>query len=53
MLAGDLGERYRDAIDEAQSLGALLDGKRRALETAELERRLAALETRFALTEEI
>jgi hypothetical protein len=39
--------------DEAQSLGALLDGQRRALETAELERRIVALETRFALAEEV
>jgi hypothetical protein len=33
--------------DEAQSLGALLDAQRRALETAELERRIAALEAKF------
>jgi hypothetical protein len=37
--------------EEAQSLGALLDAQRRALETAELERRIAALEAKFGLAE--
>ena len=42
VAAGDL------TPDEAQSLATLLELQRRAIETAELEQRIAALETRYA-----
>lgn len=36
------------ALDEAGQLGALVEGRRRVIETTELDRRLAALEARGA-----